>query len=104
MNNREQIMIHVKKDEEIFTTPAKPKVPRGGALEWKVAGGGYHFALNLGYNSPCELEEEPYHAEPGGSITANVRSDAPFDEYKYTIAVFKDGEFLIEDPRFIVRR
>jgi hypothetical protein len=102
MNGPAIIKIHVKKDEEIFTTPNRPRVPRNGILEWECDRD-YHFALNLGPNSPCKPEEEPYHAGPGETIKANVRSDAPFGEYKYTIAVFKEGEFFIEDPRFIIQ-
>ena len=99
--NKQGIKIHVKSDGEISTTPHRPVEPRNGVLEWKCDKKDYHFALNLGYNSPCE--EEQYHAGPGGTITAKVRPDAPFGEYKYIIAVFKEGEFFIEDPRFIIR-
>jgi hypothetical protein len=103
MKNPETITIHVNwRKEEIWTTPPIIKVPRSGVLEWSVAGEGYHFALNFGYNSPYEKEQ--YQAGPGGSIPVQVLSDAPFGEYKYTIAVFNDGNLLIEDPRFIVRR
>lgn len=101
MNAPTKFKIHVKENGEIFTTPPSDRVPRNGEIEW-TCDNDYHFALSLGYNSPCEKEQDC--AGPGGTITAQVRPDAPYGEYKYVVAVFKDGKLLIEDPRFIVRR
>lgn len=108
MKNPTKFKIHVSKvDKDIFTSPPNERVRRNGVLEWTCAPPHYHFALNFGYNSPCDIIQE--HAGPGETITATVRPDALYGEYKYFVAVFKEGEegeegeFLIEDPRFIIR-
>lgn len=101
MKEPTKFMIHVK-DGDISTTPSIDSVPRGGVLEWRCQDKHYHFALNLGYNSPCDKIKE--QAGPDGEITLTVMTDASPGEYKYFIAVFKDGDLLTEDPRFIVRR
>ncbi len=93
--------IHVK-GEDISTTPPIDSVHRGGVIKWKCQDKDYHFAVNLGYNSPCNKIKE--QAGPDGEITLTEMTDASPGEYKYFIAVFKDGDLLTEDPRFIVRR
>jgi len=99
MKKPTRFMIHVQ-DGEIKITPHSDKVSREGIIEWRCEQGCI-FAINLGYNLPCE--EQQHQGKKGEPIEVHVRSDAPFGEYKYTIAVFKDEKLLIEDPRFIVR-
>ena len=91
--------------KEIVTYPPRLRVRREKRIKWECdpdTAGGYYFVVNLGHNSPHN--EETFQAPPGGTITVQIRSDAPFDEYKYTIVLFNtNGECFIEDPRFIVR-
>jgi len=100
--NIHEIVITVGKDDEFLYEPLIVKMKRGDTIVWTFGNEGYHFAVNIGWNTPLDMmQDQGTSKEP---IIGKVREDAPNDRYKYFVAAFdlKKNILLTDDPDFIV--
>lgn len=60
------------------------------------------FAVHIGWDSP--LEKGRFRSADGSNKTTVVPKNARSGYYRYTVAVFLDGNIWMDDPEVIIRR
>jgi hypothetical protein len=71
------------------------KVRRGDTVDWQFDG---PFAIDFQTLSPFD----DVFFQGSGSLQQQVRQDAASGSYKYSVAIFDDGQIHLADPEIIV--